>query len=208
MSRPIEQPRRQARGRRRIEQILDAAAQLFSEVGYEAATTNAIAARAGISPGSLYQFFPNKEAIADGLAARYTEVVTAAHGSALTDVEGLALDALVDRVVDTIVAFNVENPAYKALLADPAVPARLSAASQRLHETLVARVEAIIATRAPHLTASDARRNAVVIVQMFKAMLPVIVESAGSERSAYTDELKRALHGYIEQIETPQTRRP
>jgi AcrR family transcriptional regulator len=62
------QKRRQARGQRRIDQLLDVAARVFAEVGFEAATTNGIAARAGVSPGSLYQFFPNKDAMAEALA--------------------------------------------------------------------------------------------------------------------------------------------
>src|SRR4051812_43963566 len=65
--------RRQPRGERRIDQILLAAGVVFARVGYERATTNAIAAEAGISPGSLYQFFPNKEAIAGALETRYAE---------------------------------------------------------------------------------------------------------------------------------------
>jgi AcrR family transcriptional regulator len=59
--------RRQVRGQQRMELVLDVAAQVFAEVGFEAATTNAIAARAGMSPGSPYQFFPNKDAIAKAL---------------------------------------------------------------------------------------------------------------------------------------------
>uniref|UniRef100_UPI00056AEC4A helix-turn-helix domain-containing protein n=2 Tax=Streptomyces TaxID=1883 RepID=UPI00056AEC4A len=57
-------PRRQARGERRIAQLLDAAASVFCRTGYAAASTNAIAREAEVSPGTLYQFFPNKEAIA------------------------------------------------------------------------------------------------------------------------------------------------
>ena len=47
----------QARSRERYNLILDSAARLFAEVGYEAATTNAIADVAGVSIGSLYQYF-------------------------------------------------------------------------------------------------------------------------------------------------------
>src|SRR5262252_3918482 len=65
--------RRQARGQRRIDLLLDVAALVFAEVGFEAATTNVIAARAGISPGSLYRFFPNKDAIAEALADRFAQ---------------------------------------------------------------------------------------------------------------------------------------
>src|SRR6266542_6598743 len=66
--RPAPAPRRQARGERRIAQLLDAAGEVFATVGYAAATTNAIAAQAGVSPGTLYQFFPNKQAMAEALA--------------------------------------------------------------------------------------------------------------------------------------------
>ena len=51
--------------------LLDAAGRVFGELGYHAATTNAIAAEGRVSPATLYQFFPNKEAIADALVTRY-----------------------------------------------------------------------------------------------------------------------------------------
>jgi AcrR family transcriptional regulator len=56
------QPRQQ-RGQERVAKILAAAAVVFEEVGYTAATTNLIAAQAGTAIGSLYQFFPDKAAI-------------------------------------------------------------------------------------------------------------------------------------------------
>ncbi|HSB53997.1 MAG TPA: helix-turn-helix domain-containing protein, partial [Gemmatimonadales bacterium] len=67
---PHRQPR-QERGERRVEEILDAAAAVIAEGGVEAATTNAIAERAGSSVGSLYHFFPHKDAIVLALAERY-----------------------------------------------------------------------------------------------------------------------------------------
>lgn len=68
------QPRRvpmQARSRERVERILDAAAQLLNEEGYNAVKTNTIAKRAGVPIGSVYQFFPNRYAIFNALASRY-----------------------------------------------------------------------------------------------------------------------------------------
>lgn len=70
---PAETPRRQQRGLQRIEQILDAAETVIAGDGYETATTNQIASAAGISPGSLYQYFANKKAIAEALCRRYIE---------------------------------------------------------------------------------------------------------------------------------------
>ncbi|VEP15141.1 TetR family transcriptional regulator protein [Hyella patelloides LEGE 07179] len=65
----------QKRSQERVENILDAAAIVFDEVGFEAATTHAIAARANTAVGSLYQFFPDKLAIFNALELRHVERV-------------------------------------------------------------------------------------------------------------------------------------
>src|SRR5437660_11097229 len=91
---------RQERGERRIDKILKAAAFVFAKVGYEAATTNAIARQAGTSIGSLYQFFPNKEAILHALAGRYLAELRAVHDRMLDDkAVHLPLSALYDRII-------------------------------------------------------------------------------------------------------------
>lgn len=83
-----ERPRRrQARGERRIAQLLEAAASVFCTTGYTAASTNAIAREAGVSPGTLYQFFPNKEAIAIELGDRLMHEMRDTYGEALAPVD-------------------------------------------------------------------------------------------------------------------------
>lgn len=62
---------RQQRGRETLDALVAATAALMDEVGYEQLTTKAIAARAGTSIGSFYQFFANKEAVVDELVQRY-----------------------------------------------------------------------------------------------------------------------------------------
>ena len=66
---------KQKRGQERVEQILDAAAIVFDEVGFDAATTHAIASKANTAVGSLYQFFPDKLAIFNALELRHVERV-------------------------------------------------------------------------------------------------------------------------------------
>jgi AcrR family transcriptional regulator len=68
-SRPRKIPR-QARSLATVEVILDAAALLLVVEGYEQTTTNRIAERAGVSIGSLYQYFPNREAVVASVAHR------------------------------------------------------------------------------------------------------------------------------------------
>src|SRR5882757_10141102 len=62
---------RQERGERRVAELLEAAASEFAEVGYDAATMKAIAKRAGASIGAVYQYFPDKAAVASALRTRY-----------------------------------------------------------------------------------------------------------------------------------------
>ena len=72
---PLRRQPKQKRSQARVEQILDAAAIVFDEVGFEAATTHAIAKRANTAVGSLYQFFPDKSAIFNALELRHVERV-------------------------------------------------------------------------------------------------------------------------------------
>lgn len=86
---------RQERGRRRVAKILDAAEEVFAEVGYETATNTEIAERAETSIGSVYQFFPSKEAILEALVERYAEELRALHDRELsTEAAQLPLSVL------------------------------------------------------------------------------------------------------------------
>jgi AcrR family transcriptional regulator len=66
---PKKQPR-QARAKATMEAILDAAARLLEDEGYEAVSTNRVAERAGVGIGSLYEYFPNKQAVVAAVLAR------------------------------------------------------------------------------------------------------------------------------------------
>jgi AcrR family transcriptional regulator len=73
---PAHSPRkipRQERSRRTVERILDAATRVLAERGYDGASTNRIAAAAGLSNGSLYQYFPNKDAIVVAVLDRFAD---------------------------------------------------------------------------------------------------------------------------------------
>src|ERR1700722_6650079 len=74
---PRARPPKRARGKQRVAALLQAAAAVFGEKGYEAATMTEIAARAGAPIGSLYQFFPVKEALADTLVQNYVALLAA-----------------------------------------------------------------------------------------------------------------------------------
>jgi AcrR family transcriptional regulator len=200
-----ETKKRQERGKKRIAQILDAAGEIFANVGYEASTTNAIAAHAGMSPGSLYQFFPNKEAIAEALAERYAHEMEDAHAAALDPaLATLPVDEMVDRIVDPMVEMSLVNPGAKALLTGSDLSPRLATSTQRLHDAVIERVDALIAMRVPGMKPKERVRAAQVSVQIFKAILPMVMSAGRSERPSVVRELKSALRGYLESIESKE----
>jgi len=198
MSAPARVPRRrQARGQRRIDLLLDVAALVFAEVGFDAATTNAIAARAGISPGSLYQFFPNKDAIAEALADRFVERLRQTQAIFGPEIEYLPLDELIDHVIDPLVVFHVGHPGFQALFTGSMVSPRLAVAVQAFLHAVVGRAESVLAVRAPHLSLKRRAQCARVSVELVRALLPLIVASETAGRDAMVAELKAVQRGYL-----------
>lgn len=193
--------RRQVRGLRRQEAILDAAAQVFVEVGYDKATTNMIAACAAISPGSLYQFFPNKEAIAQALVSRSIEQLLIIYDTAFSlDAATLPLYALLDHSIDPLVAFNRANRGFLALFVGSQISPQLAMAFQGLHAEVLRRFEALIAARAPLIQPEQRRLIATVSHKIFLALLPLAVESDARQSNTIVREMKAALGGYLEPL--------
>ncbi|WP_338898202.1 TetR/AcrR family transcriptional regulator [Streptomyces sp. TG1A-60] len=197
-----EQPRRrQARGERRIAQLLEAAASVFCETGYTAASTNAIAREAGVSPGTLYQFFPNKEAIAIELGERLMREMRETYGEALAPVDpATPLEEAVAAAVDRFIDFNCRHPVFFTLMHGPDVPGRIAEEHDALLTTLVARVEALLAPSLPDAPAADVARTAHVCLAVYKAGLELVLGREGAEREAYVQELKHVLLRYLEPL--------
>ncbi|MFF9769904.1 TetR/AcrR family transcriptional regulator [Streptomyces sp. NPDC014636] len=197
-----QQPRRrQARGERRIAQLLQAAAQVFCTTGYTAASTNAIAREAGVSPGTLYQFFPNKEAIAVELGDRLAHEMREAYGEALAPVDpATPLEEAIGSAVDRFMAFNTEHPVFFALMHGPDIPGRMAEAHDQLHTAVTGRIEALLTSLMPAAAPVDVTRTAHVCLGVYKAGLELVLAHEGAERAAYVQETKDVLIRYLEPL--------
>ncbi|MEU3426549.1 TetR/AcrR family transcriptional regulator [Streptomyces gardneri] len=202
MSEDPKPRRRQARGERRITQLLQAAANVFCANGYTAASTNAIAREAHVSPGTLYQYFPNKEAIAVELGGRLMHEMREAHGQAFTP-ENLALPLpeLLDAVVDPLIAFNCANPVFLALMHGSEIPGRIAEEHDALHASLIERVRVLIAHYLPDSPPADCVRVADMAFAVFKGGLHLVLAAPeGPERDATIAELKQVLLRYLDPV--------
>lgn len=195
------QAHRQKRGVLRVEEILSAAGALFAELGYDRVTTNMIAARAGISPGSLYQFFSNKEAIAQAFAADATEQLHQVYNAILApEVITLPLWNFVDTSIDRLVAFNRSCPGYLALEIGSTLSPSLALVLADLHQGLLDHQDAVFAAYWPQSTREQRHLPLLVSYRLFLALLPLILQSDGENQSAIVHEMKVVTYRYWEPI--------
>ena len=102
----------QERSKDTVGVILEAAAHVFVEKGYAAGTTNHIAQKAGVSIGSLYQYFPNKDAILVSLAEQHLESAKGEIGEILSEAAAgdTSIISLIRRIVEATIRMHMRAP--------------------------------------------------------------------------------------------------
>jgi AcrR family transcriptional regulator len=106
----------QDRSRITFDAILEATTHILTEEGYDKANTNRIAERAGISIGSLYQYFPNKEALMAALMEQHSHEIAALVESKLHDLLDAPLEVAVPELVRAVIAAHAINPRLHQVL--------------------------------------------------------------------------------------------
>lgn len=186
----------QRRSKVTVEQILTAAAQVFEAYGYAAGTTNRIAARAGVSVGTLYQYFPSKEAIAVALLEGHIkETNRKLHewvGQMVSKRHGLR--AALVHYVRGILAVHEEKPRLQhMLLEETPLP-------DRLHELLLGAEQEAIGAMAgllklyPEIGRDDLTRSGYFVIHT--------VESLTHRFAAHRDEQFIAMNDFVEELAT------
>ncbi len=193
MSKAKRRVPQQDRGERRVAEVLEAAAAVIAEVGYETATMTEMAERAGASIGALYQYFPNKEAIARALRQQFGDEMEARWAPLANQGATLTIKQLVDRIFDVMIDFMENRPAYIPLMNAPKNYKRDPAARNRLREHFAA----LFREKRPELTQEAAFRIANVTVQVVKGMSPLYADARPAEREQIVREFKLLLTSYL-----------
>jgi len=166
---PRKRPR-QTRSKVTVDTILAATARVLVKHGFDGLTTNGVAAAAGVSIGSLYQYFPNKEALVAALIEQHVEQMNAAILSELTRVAQLPMAEAIRAVIElTIRAHSIEPELHRVLIEQvPRVGrmARLAAADGICQRMLAG----ILAARRDELAIRDPETSAFVIVAAIEAI--------------------------------------
>jgi AcrR family transcriptional regulator len=107
---------RQARAQQTVGVILEAAKRVLIQEGYDGATTNRVAEVAGVSIGSLYQYFPNKEALIASLAQAHLDEILRLVSEGLADAAALPLTEAVRRLVSAMLRVHHVEPELHRVL--------------------------------------------------------------------------------------------
>jgi AcrR family transcriptional regulator len=199
MSSEVENARaripKRARGKQRVAELLQAAAAVFAERGFESATMTEIAARAGAPIGSLYQFFPAKEALADTLVRNYAALLAAD----LAELEARAGDIDVELLVERLFGLLRSHPRERAA-ALPLAESRMDEGTRRTTFRHMARrrIAAILRARVPALPAEAARDMSVVLLQLMKAASALSEEEGLLGRATGLRDLKTMAVQYLD----------
>jgi AcrR family transcriptional regulator len=192
-SNPVRVAPQQERSTRRLAGFLDAAAELFVEVGYEAATMTAVAERSGSSIGALYNYFPDKQSIAFTLVNQYSQEVEAQWKPLMEQAEILTHAEFADLFIERITQFVQERPAYLSLLAAPIRFRRHPAARKASRIAIAMAFQA----KNPSLSKEHSLLAANVSLQIVRGMMTLYGEADPKGKVLVVAEFKKVLTLYL-----------
>jgi len=185
-----------------VEALLDATARVLTKVGYDRASTNRIAATAGVSVGSLYQYFPNKEALVAALVARHNREMLALLSDALKEVASLDLAPAIAKLVRAAVDAHLVDPALHRVF-DEQVPRMGQLAKiEALEGETFRLVRRYLEQRRSEIAVRDLDSATSILVTTVEALTHQFVirrpDAPDRERDRFIDEVTRLVVGYLQ----------
>jgi AcrR family transcriptional regulator len=162
---------------------------IFEEMGLEAASTNIIAERAGLPIGTLYQFFPNKEALMQGLIERYLERLRAV----LTLDASLPITALIEELIVRLDVFEENHAAFTMIFLE-------NRTISQIHREIVVRIDDLLERYFPALDAGVRTRTAETSVAMVKGMMSLYSPAGSSSHPINLSEIQLGVVAYLRAV--------
>jgi AcrR family transcriptional regulator len=187
--------KRQERGARRVDAIVAAAAALFAERGFDGTSMNAIAKASGMTIGSLYQYFPNRDAVVDAVAESYLAAWRAEKDAALAVLPARAsLHEFVRHGVSSLFDFHTKYAGVKAFLdADP----RRAESIRTIHEE-VAVFAPVFGRWYPDQPYDELARVVFVVSSIIRGSTGALpAADALGKRAEFADDITLAVEQYI-----------
>ena len=194
----------QKRSQATVETLLDATARVLTREGYDRASTNRIAAVAGVSVGSLYQYFPNKEALVATLVARHNREMLQLLRDALEKVASLDLATAMRELVRATVDAHLVDPALHRIFAEQVPRMGQLAKIEALQRETFLLIRAYLEERRNEISVRDLDSATSICVTTVEALTHEFVidkpEAPEADRDRFIEEVTRLIVGYLRSV--------
>jgi AcrR family transcriptional regulator len=189
---------RQARSRAMVEAILDATARVLVKDGYEGTTTNAVAAVAGVSVGSLYQYFPNKESLVGGVIDRHCDEMSAVFESKIAALAGAPIPVAARELIELLIESHALDPKLHRVLMEQVPRVGKMARMREVREQVATFLQAYLAPRRREIRPRNLDLAIFIVVTATEALGHALsVEQARPISPDTIDELTALVVRYL-----------
>jgi AcrR family transcriptional regulator len=186
----------QRRSKETVKRILKAATHVLKERGYDGLTTNRIAAEAGISPGSLYQYFPNKNAIVTAMVAEHTDQLLEGVSTNLRRIICGDPAGLVSAAIEAQVDAMLERPEILRVISGQ-LPGYSGADILRPIEVLIGDMIRGYTLALPDRPADmDVEAASWIVVQLLGTTIRYVVDDPPIAKDVFVKEMTRLVLGH------------
>ncbi|WP_349897067.1 TetR/AcrR family transcriptional regulator [Parafrigoribacterium soli] len=186
----------QARSTARLTALLDAAASVIGEIGYERLTTAMVAERAGASIGTVYRYFPDRIAVLQSLSARNLNEFTSRGLAGASDSAVTGWARAVEAAVDGIAAFFRDEPGFKSLRFGDVLDVRPRAQGSTGNGTVASQLAAILSDRFDLKDDAQLRFRVEVALELADALLARAFAFGDGDKK-FIDEARKVAVDYL-----------
>ena len=191
----------QKRSKAMVEALLDATARVLKREGYDRASTNRIAAVAGVSVGSLYQYFPNKEALVAALVARHNRETLELVRDAVKSVAACDLPTAMRELVGAAVDAHLIDPALHRIFAEQVPRMGQLAKIETLQQEAFQLMRSYLEGHRHEISVRDLDSATSICVTTVEALTHEFVinkpDALDGDRDRFVDEVTRLIVGYL-----------
>ncbi len=192
----------QKRSQAMVETLLDATARVLAREGYDRASTNRIAATAGVSVGSLYQYFPNKEALVAALVARHNREMLQLLQDALKEVASFDLATAIRELVRAALDAHLVDSTLHRIFAEQVPRMGQLAKIEALQQETFLMVRSYLEERREEISVRDLDSATSICVTTVEALTHEFVinrpHTLDGDRDRFIDEVTRLIVGYLQ----------
>jgi AcrR family transcriptional regulator len=197
----------QARSRARVRRLLESADEIVATEGFAALTVRRLAEAADVRIGTIYQFFPDKDALVDALARRYIAMFDAMIEELVAQAQDEHWDDVVDTVIDAAVALYRSHPGYVAIWSGRHLSPALQQADDANNTAIASGLRRILTAQFDLPDTDTLARACQVAVHTTDALLQLAFRLDPAGDQAILDEARRLQRLYLDDVITRTTLR-